>query len=287
MHYQALIENRKSVRAFREKDVPEGDINDIRRFYDRTCHRLLEDLPTELIILGPGDRAALEGSAGYEDFLIGAPHYLVLLSAEHPHMAENAGYMMEDLILKLEDLNLNSCWLTFADGEKVKKALGLKSPLMVAAVAAFGFGEKRSKKLHFNILSMSNVDISSRDAYYAPKKNIGSLLSLEELGDAANLHDFFGSYDDVLWQSFYAVTQCPSYLNRQPYNFLLKDRDLYLIRMPDDYTDAYNEGLNLGIAMLHFIVVAQQWMGKLQWNLNPEAELSLPEGCAVSAVCRR
>ena len=204
-----------------------------------------------------------------------------------PHMGENAGYMMEDLILKLEDLGLNSCWLSFADGEKVKKALELKSPLRVAAVAAFGYGEKKSKKLHFNILSMSNVDISTRDAYYAPKKTIGSLLSLEKMGDASNLHELFGSYDEVLWQSFYAVAQSPSYLNRQPYNFLLKDRDLYLIRMPDQYTDVYNEGLNLGIAMLHFQVVAQEWMGKLQWQLDPEAELELPEGCSVCALCRR
>ena len=287
MHYQALIENRKSVRAFREKDVPEADINELRRFYERSCHRLVPDLPTELILLGPGDRAALEGSAGYEDFLIGAPHYMVLLSAEDPHMAENAGYMMEDLILKLEQLNLNSCWLSFADGEKVKKALSLLSPLKVAAIAAFGFGEKRSKKLHFNILSMSNVDISTRDSYYAPKKDISSLLSLEEMGEASNLHELFGSYDDVLWQSFYAVCQSPSYLNRQPYNFLLKDRDLYLIRMPDNYTDAYNEGLNLGIAMLHFLVVAQDWMGKLQWELDPQADLRLPEGCSAASVCRR
>ena len=284
MHYQALIENRKSVRAFRDKEVLPSEIRALRHYYDCSCHRLVPEIPTELVILGTEARSDLEGSAGYEDFLVGAPQYLVLLSGDHPHAAENAGYMMEDLVLKLQDLGLGSCWLSYADGEKVKKALGLKSPLKIMAMAAFGYGEKAPKRLHFNILSMSNVDISSRDSYLNPKKDIASLLSFEKLGENANLHDFFGAYDEALWQSFTAVSRCPSYLNRQPYGFLLKDQVLTLIRTPDPYTDDHNAGLNLGIVMLHFGMVAQDWLGAIHWNLEPEAP-ELPEDCRAAASC--
>ena len=52
---------------------------------------------------------------------MGAPQYLVLLSKKHPLAHINAGYMMQDVLLKLSDMNLDSCWLTFADSDDIKK----------------------------------------------------------------------------------------------------------------------------------------------------------------------
>lgn len=57
--------------------------------------------------------------------MIGAPCYLVILSEAAEHAGENAGYMGEDLVLKLSDMGLDSCWLTFTDEAKVREALGL------------------------------------------------------------------------------------------------------------------------------------------------------------------
>ena len=71
----------------------------------------------------------LESSAGYNQFLIGAPHYLLLMSAPHSYAAINAGYMMEDLVLKLTELDIDTCWMTFTDSDKIKKALSLATPL--------------------------------------------------------------------------------------------------------------------------------------------------------------
>ena len=93
---------------------------------------------------------ALESSAGYKQFLIGAPHYLLLMSAPHSYAAINAGYMMEDLVLKLTELDIDTCWMTFTDSDKIKKALSLTTPLEVAAIVAFGYGEKTAKKLRLN-----------------------------------------------------------------------------------------------------------------------------------------
>ena len=77
-------------------------------------------------------QSVLEGAAGYQEFLIGAPCYLVILSEAAEHAGENAGYMGEDLVLKLSDMGLDSCWLTFTDEAKVREALGLDTPLQVA-----------------------------------------------------------------------------------------------------------------------------------------------------------
>ena len=284
MNYSALIENRKSVREFRDKEVAASAIGELRAYYDKNVQRLVPDIATELVVLGTDARSALEGSAGYEDFLVGAPQYLVLLTEDHPLAAMNAGYIMEDLILKLTDLELDSCWITFADAAKVKSALGLSSPMQVAAIAAFGYGVKTQKKMRFNILSMSNVDISAKRAYYAPKKDINELVSLDELDRRQGLDEVIGFYDDMLWQSFYAASKSPSYLNRQPYSFLIKGHELMLVKLNDQYTDDVSMALDLGVVMLHFGAVAEQWVGKIKWDLDPKAEVKLPNGCEVAAI---
>ena len=92
MNYSAMIQNRKSVRAFRGKEVPNEALAQLRTYYEKTCPRLVPEIATELIVLDKDAQPALESSAGYQQFLIGAPHYLMLLSAPHIHAEENAGY---------------------------------------------------------------------------------------------------------------------------------------------------------------------------------------------------
>ena len=286
MNYAAAMENRKSVRAFQNKEVSREDLQAIRRFYETDCHRLNSEILTELTILDLSTRKDLEGAAGYEEALVGAPHYLVLLSSKHPQASENAGFMMGDMILKLEDLGLQSCWITFTDPEKVKKALGLQSPLEVAAIAAFGYGERQQKKMRLNILSMSCVDIIAKRGYYAPKKDIRELAFVNELDNIQGLDERIGFYDDMLWQALYSVSKAPSYLNRQPYAFILKDQDIVLVKLADPYTDERSHALDLGIAMLHFTAIAEQWVGKVKWNFQEVPELVLPAGCTAAAVFR-
>ena len=136
MDYNALIQNRKSARQFTDQKVTESVCAELEAYYRSGCQRLVPDIDTELWIFGDNTRQALEKAAGYNEFLVGAPQYLVLLSGKAEQAYENAGYMMEDLVLKLEDMGLGSCWLTFTDSKAVKDALGIDSPLEVAAIAA-------------------------------------------------------------------------------------------------------------------------------------------------------
>ena len=125
MNYSAMIQNRRSVHAFREKEVPSEAIGQLRSYYEKTCPRLVPEIATELIVLDKDAQPALESSAGYKQFLIGAPHYLLLMSAPHSYAGINAGYMMEDLVLKLTELDIDTCWMTFTDSDKIKQALSL------------------------------------------------------------------------------------------------------------------------------------------------------------------
>ena len=117
MNYSALIQNRKSVRAFTEKKIPFSVAQEIKTYYETSVKRLIPELKTELHLFCDDVKAALEGAAGYNQFLVGAPQYLVLLSARDELAQLNAGFIMQDIVLHLTDMDLNTCWVTFTDGE--------------------------------------------------------------------------------------------------------------------------------------------------------------------------
>ena len=286
MNYSALIQNRKSFRQFKDKQVSSHDLDRIIEYYDRDVRRLLPEIRTQLHIFGVDARAALEGAAGYNSFLVGAPQYLVLLSEKHPMMHLNAGFMMEDLILKLTDMDLDTCWLTFADSADVKKALSIGSDLEVAAIAAFGYGVKTTKRLRLNIRSMSDVDLVAQHRYVEPKRSVYDMAFIDTWGNTYKLDDHIGFFDEMLWESLYAATLAPSYLNRQAYGFVIHPGGISLVSRPDAYNVEIDKNLSLGIVLHHFTAVAENWTGKLIWRYGKTtADLELPEGHEVVATC--
>ena len=286
MDYNALIQNRKSARQFTDKKLPEAVCNELEAYYKNACQRLAPGIDTELWIFGDNTRQALEGAAGYNEFLVGAPQYLVLLSEKAELAYENAGFMMEDLVLKLEDMGLGSCWLTFTDSKAVKDALGIDSPMEVAAIAAFGYPQKARKRMRFDILSMSNVDIGAKRHYFDPKRPVGDMVYLNAWGETQGRDKYIGFYDDMLWEAFYAASLSPSYLNRQAYGFVIADGQVVLISRPDEYNTEIDGKLSLGVVMLHFAAAASAWAGKVTWKLGADAkQIELPEGYSVVASC--
>jgi hypothetical protein len=276
MNYSALIDSRRSIREFTDRQICPCKLTEIKEYYHKDCKRLDHSIITALLIMGTEAREELEGAAGYNQFLIGAPSYMVLLSEKHPQARLNAGYMMEDLVLKLEDMGLGTCWITFTDSDAVKKALAIESRLDVAAIVAFGHGKPARRRPRINILSMSNIDVFAKRRYMDPKKNISDLVFLNTWGNRRGVEDHMGFFGDMLWESLYAVSQAPSYLNRQAFGFLMQDNRLTLVATPDAYNTEADGELSLGIAMLHFDAVAESWSSKADWNFAPEA-VELPQ----------
>jgi len=273
-----LIQNRTSFREFTDTQVPYRLLTEIREYYRNPAKRLIPDIQTQLYFFGTGTREALEGAAGYNQFLIGAPQYMILMSEKHPQAHLNAGFLMEDLVLKLEELGLDSCWLTFHSSDAVKDALAIEDGLEVAAIVAFGYGKKAIRRLRLNMRSMSDVDIAAKHRYMEPKRSVSDLVFVETWGNRQDLDRHIGFFDDMLWEAFYAVSLAPSYLNRQAYAFLLHNGSVSLVSRPDDYTVDPDGDLSLGIVLLHFTAVAENWAGKLRWDFHSSAEgLGIPE----------
>jgi len=284
MNYSALIQNRKTFREFSDKKVSLSSLKELRKYYRHSVRRLIPEIKTQFYTFGSDAQTALEGAAGYHQFLIGAPQYMVLLSEKHPLAYLNAGYMMEDLILKLTDMGMDSAYLTFTDSSQIKSALNINSELEVAAIAAFGYGKKSARRMQINVRSMSDIDISAKRHYMEPKNSIYDLAFLGTWGNTHRLDEYIGFYDDMLWESLYAVTLAPSYLNRQAYGMLLRDGSISLISKPDEFNTPIDGALSLGIALLHFTAVAENKGATLHWRFDDDsATLNLPAGHRVIA----
>ena len=179
MNYSALIQNRKSVRAFTEKYVPFETMDQIKVYHARSARRLLPEIDTVLRVFGLDAKAALEGAAGYEKFLIGSPQYLVLLSEQHPLAAENAGYIMEDLLLKLSDMGLDSCWLTFHDSERIKVAREFGD---ISENSEYDDAKNEQGMMEARIAEISRI-LSEATVVTTPKRsskvNIGSTVTVD------------------------------------------------------------------------------------------------------------
>ena len=277
MNYAALIQIRRSVREFTDTQVSYPLLEELKQYYRSSVRRLVPEINTQLHFFGTDARSALEGAAGYHQFLVGAPQYLVLMSRQHTLAHLNAGYIMEDLVLKLADLGMDSCWITFTSSDEIKNALGIESNMDVAAVLAFGYGKKTVKRLRLNFRSMSDVDIQAKYRYMEPKRSVRDLVFVDTWGNDRDLERRIGFFDDMLWEALYAASLSPSYLNRQAYGFLLHDGCISLVERPDRYNVKIDGDLSLGIVLLHFTAVAEKWAGRIRWNFDPDAhELSIP-----------
>ena len=278
MNYSALIQNRKSFREFTDQQIPFEALASVEEYYNHSVRRLVPELKTYLCFFSTEARGALEGAAGYNQFLVGAPQYLVLLSEKHDLAYLNGGYVMQDLLLKLADMELDSCWLTFTDSDEIKGVLGIDSPMDVVAIAAFGYGKKTVKRLRLNFRSMSDVDIKAKYRYMEPKRSVNDLAFVDAWGNSHDLDRYIGFFDDMLWEALYAASLSPSYLNRQAYGFLLHDGCVSLVSRPDSYNTKIDGDLSLGIVLLHFSAVAENWAGKLHWSFAPASEgLQIPK----------
>ena len=148
MKYKEIISEIKSVRLYKKEDVDPGLFKELLEYFDRG-KRLFDDIEVEVIRKNRDEvYEQLKDSAGYNNRMIEAPHYLVFLSEEKDYYIENAGYRVQDLMLKAWSLGIASCWITFGDGEEIKKKIGIDSDKKLAALIALGYENPQSKVLY-------------------------------------------------------------------------------------------------------------------------------------------
>ncbi len=212
--------------------------------------------------------------------------YFVLLSENKPHYLENAGFVAEALILKAEELDLNTCFITVTDSDEAKLSLDIRDQGEVAAIIACGYGKKEKDLVRLDIQSPSNVTMRKREGHIAPKIAQEELVYNAKWGVEIDWDN--AMQDPMMDEAFYAASLAPSFLNRQPYRYIYDGSKIYILTTKEENTSKEDEKLGLGASMYNFYAVLADYMPKApMWQMYPEnnsEDLGQPKNYEVSAV---
>ena len=255
MNYLELIENRNSIRDFHKKKVEQSKIDELISFFNSSPK--LIDVDVQILVSSDDDTASrLSGVAGYRGNTFNAPAYITILSEEKDNYLINAGFIAENLVLKLEEMGLSSCFLTSDD-----------SDMAVATVIAFGYGKKERDTTKLDIHSPSDVSISNKAGHIAPKIAATALAFDSDFNTPYNFDDEYS--DPVIADAVYAASLSPSFLNHQNYRFVINGTHIYLFNQLDNVVPDDDNLLGLGAAMLNFhMILSSKYSGIGNWRFD-------------------
>ncbi len=263
------IEKRKSIREYRDKKLSEAQIGEIRDAFV-SLPRLTPDTDVEIAFFTE-NAARMEGVAGYRGNAFGAPAYIVILSEPADFYVENAGFIGEGILLKLTDMGLDCCWLTIDNSEAVKSAALVKSDKEAVAVIACGYGKKERSKKRFDIKSPSSVDFTSREGHVAPKIALSEMVYLKNWGKEAEWDPY--AIDPMLEDALYCASLAPSFLNRQPYRYVVQQSRVILYVKNEELTSDIDTLLDAGATIFNFYASYTARVNAKGWSMGAAPDL--------------
>lgn len=134
MTLQEAIEARHSVRVFDEKPIQPEVVEALRRYIDK-CNKKAK-LNIQLIINEP---KAFSGIKAHSGHFMGCRNYIAIVGKKTDDFEERCGYYGEYLVLKAQQLGLNSCWVGMTYS-RVRDAIVVRGDERICAVIALGHG---------------------------------------------------------------------------------------------------------------------------------------------------
>lgn len=267
MDYKRLISNRNSVREFKNTSVEQKYFNEIES-YIKESKKLLPQIEVEIKIFDHKDSyEKLKNLAGYNGYMIEAPHYAIILSQIKEGYIENSGYTGEKLILKARDLEVDSCWVTFKDSNSIKKNLNISSDKDVTAIIALGYEDEKNIK---------NKTTSER-------LGVEEIVFMNEWNNNASVTEL---EERCLLEAFSYARMAPSSFNRQPWRFIIDGGKVILAVKEDDFTSSYEGSIDTGIAMLYFSLIIDTTMFDLKWHVGSiEQDYKIPKDYKIVGYC--
>ncbi len=241
-----FLQKRKSVRNFKNDNVPRDALENIKLLMDE-MDREESGISFSLYENGKIVAEGLRGKAGYAGVMIEAPHYIALdIEDDKPLNILKGGYCLEKLNTKIVDLDIDTCWITVDNvDEDTKKAIFGENGTTIDYLIAIGYGQK--KKLFDPEVTSSRLNVE--EIVFAD--TIGQAISIETLEN-------YGLFD-----VFSSVRYAPSHKNFQPWRFVLKGTDVeaYMLKSAEDNRSLIDMGVVLFYMeeMLKTIGINKKW----------------------------
>ena len=132
-----LMKRRHSVRQYFRKKIEEEKRKELNALAD-TLNRQ-SGLHMQVIYDEPDCYESMKAHYGK---IYGVSNYIALVGKKGPELDEKAGYYGEQMVLKAQELGLNTCWTALTHG-KTRAQIGSDEKLV--CVIALGYGANQGK----------------------------------------------------------------------------------------------------------------------------------------------
>ncbi len=279
-----LVNLRKSVRSFSDKTIEAEKLKSLREFF-KSCRHIDDSIKTKTELVEknslPND---ISSTAGYNGIMIEAPYYVIIFSENKPYFVENAGYMGEDIILKLTEMGIDSCWITLEQDYVFNNT---KNNMNVCGLIAVGYGDNTGKKDVFNRIVYENgyKNLESKKLETDNKTRM-DLIDIVYFNDYGNKSTMDRILETGIQDGLFAAREAPSALNRQPWRFIIDGEHLVLVIKKDEYTSIYDAKIDAGAVMFNFASVISERLFNVKWTMgSPNKKYNIPEDCVIVGYC--
>ena len=273
-----IIHRRRSVRRFSERTLP-----------DDVLQRIVaagEGAPA----LGGGGMSfrlcrggevagGVGGLAGDYGRVIRAPHFVVLSAEPEDGYLLDCGFRFQQLILQASALGVGTCWVGgFLREERLRELLGVDRRWRIVALTPLGEPSgRRADRL---------VDRAMKAAVGARRRK-----PLEEIffgGEWGGTPPVEPAGRDTLLRLMEAVRWAPSWANRQPWRFVVREGEFFLYKAGTQMKEGKDYHLvDCGIAMCHLHLAARRLGVEGGWTVGGKGFPPAPEGHDPVARYRR
>lgn len=140
MDFMDAIKERHSVRSYNEKAI-DGDVKTELLSYIEQCNRE-SGLHMQLVMNEP---RAFEGWMAHYGKFSGVKNYIAMIGKKENGTEETCGYYGEKVVLKAQQLGLNTCWVALTYS-KIKTAFQIDNDEKLYLVIAIGYGQTKGSE---------------------------------------------------------------------------------------------------------------------------------------------
>lgn len=239
MSFKKFLTEIKSIRDYEQNSISDFLLDEVKEHLDKinSIGEKENNFSFRLFENGKVVFERLEGVGGYSGIMIKSPHYIGLLLNDDKIKTEFFGaYHMQSVVKKIYELGLGSCWINIRNvSEEIKKDLLKEKGKNINYLLAFGKADEKSIKQKSPSIHVQSGKPYKTNPYGAKiVKSLDSETSRLGLEEIVYLYEWGKdiSYEELenrgLADLFQYVRNAPSYKNKQPSRFILKDGEAYL-----------------------------------------------------------
>lgn len=194
------INSRKSIRKYKDEKVSPEQFEKIKTII-KNVKPLFDNIPMEVLLVEDGKKITDTYTGLMSKYTkVNAPHYLAFTSEIQEGHLENIGFIGEQIVLRLTELGIGTCWLGSAIKQELFKTI-------------FNVKEKQS---YIILVAFGNPTTLLKPVTNRKRFDKSKIIT--------------GSYDNKYETIIKSLIDAPSAINSQPWKLCIKDNkfDLFL-----------------------------------------------------------